>query len=89
MERFGKHLRAHATKISNYEEQEMIPLTDKENRSYKKQNVCCICKKEFSTDQNDKNAFKQYHKVRVYCHYAGKFREAAHNICNLRYETIK
>ena len=35
---------------------EMLPLTDKENKSYKKQKVCYICKKEFSNDENDKNA---------------------------------
>ena len=74
---------------NNYEEKEMIPLTDKENKSYEKQKVCYICKKEFSTDENDKNAFKLYHKVRDHCHYTGKFRGAAHSICNLRYKTPK
>ena len=29
-------------------------------------------KKEFNTDENDKNAFKLYHKVRDHCHYTGK-----------------
>ena len=29
----------------------MIPLTDKENKSYEKQNVCYICKREFSTNK--------------------------------------
>ena len=33
----------------------MIPLTDNENKSYEKQKVCYICKKEFNTDKNDKN----------------------------------
>ena len=51
--------------------------------------ICYICKKEFSTDENDKNAFKLYHKVRDHCHYTGKFRGAAHSICNLRYKTPK
>ena len=46
--------------------------------------VCYICKKRFSTD-ND----KKYHKVRHHCHYTGKFRGAAHIICNLRYKTPK
>ena len=46
----------------------MIPLTDEENKSYKKQKVCYICKKEFSTDKNDKNIFKLYHKVRDHYH---------------------
>ena len=60
MERFCKDLRDHEMKIINYEEKEMIPLTDKENKSYEKQKVCYICKKEFSTDENDKNVFKLY-----------------------------
>ena len=63
-------------KIINYEEKEMIPLT------YENQKVCHICKKEFATDKNDKNTFKLYHKVRDHCHYTGKFRGTAHDICN-------
>ena len=89
MKSFCKDLWDPAMKIINYEEKEMIPLTDKENKSYEKQKVCYICKKEFSTDENDKNAFKLYHKVRDHCHYTGKFRGAAHSICNLRYKTPK
>ena len=34
----------------------------------KNQKVCCICKKEFNTDKNDKNSFKLYHEVRNHCH---------------------
>ena len=62
----------------------MILLTDKETVSYEKQKVCYIRKKKFSTDKNDENTFKLYHKVRDHCHYTGKFRGAAHNICTLR-----
>ena len=29
------------------------------------------------------------HKVKDHCHYTGKYRGAAHNICNLRYKTPK
>ena len=29
---------------------------------------------------------KKYHKVKDHCHYAGKYRGAAHDICNLRYK---
>ena len=90
MERFCKDLREHAMKIIDYQKKKkMIPLTDKDNVSYEKQKVCYICKKEFSTDENDKNAFKLYHKVRDHCHYTGKFRGAAHSICNLRYKVPK
>ena len=48
----------------------MIPLTDKEKKSYEKQKVCYICKKRFSTDDDS----KKYHKVRDHCHYKGKCR---------------
>ena len=68
----------------------MIPLTNEENELYEMQEVCYICKKKiFSTDKNDENAFKLYHKVRDHCHYTGKFRGAAHSICNLGYKTPK
>ena len=45
MERFCKDLREHAMKIINYEEKDMIPLTDKENKFYEKQKICYIWKK--------------------------------------------
>ena len=32
---------------------------------------------------------KKYHKVRDHCHYTGKYRGAAHDICNLRYKIPK
>ena len=65
----------------------MIALTDKENKSHEKQKACYICKKELNTDKNDETAFKLYHKLRYHCHYTGKYRGAAHSICNLRQKT--
>ena len=62
---------------------EMILLTDEESKSYKKQKLCYICKKVFSADADN----NKYHKVRDHCHYTGKYRGAAHSICNLRYKT--
>ena len=45
----------------------MIPLTNEENESSKKQKVCYICKKELSAyDDDDK---ENYNKVRDHCHY--------------------
>ena len=85
MKKFCKDLREHATKIINYEKKEIIPLTKEEEKSHNKQKVCYICRKEFKTDDND----KKYHKVKDHCHYAGKYRGAAHNTCNLRYKTPK
>ena len=63
----------------------MIPLTKKEEKKHNKQNVCHICKKGFSTDDSD----KKYHNVKDHCHYTGKHRGAAHDICNVRYKTPK
>ena len=82
---FCLDLREHATKIINYEKIEMIPLTKKEEKKHNKQKVCHICKKRFSTDDNN----KKYHKVRDHCHYTGKYRGAAHDICDLRYKIPK
>ena len=83
MKKFCKDLREHATKIINYEKKKMISLTKKEEENHNKQKVCYICKKEFDT-----NDTKNY-KVRYHCHYTGKYRGAAHNICNLRYKITK
>ena len=66
----------------------MILLTDKENKSYEKQKVCYICKKEFNNDDGNDD-YKKYHKVKDHCHYTGKFGETAHSICNLKYKTPK
>ena len=63
----------------------MIPLTKKEEKKHNKQKVYHICRKEFNTDDSDKN----YHKVKDYCHYTGKYRGAAHDICNPRYKIPK
>ena len=54
----------HVTKIINYEKKEMIPLTKAEKRSHRTSRRCYICKKKFSTDDNN----KKYHKVRDHYH---------------------
>ena len=83
MKKFCKDLREHATKIINYEKKKTIPLTMKEKIHYNEQEVCYIYKKEF--DKSDKKNYK----VRYHCHYTGKYRSAAHDICNLRYKIPK
>ena len=83
MNKFFKDLREHVTKIINYEKKNMIPLTAEEKIYHNKQKICYICKNEFNN--NDKKSYK----VRDHCHYTGKYRGAAHNICNLRYKVPK
>ena len=67
----------------------MIPLTNKAIKSYEKQKVCYICEKKCCDDKDKKSEYDLYHKVRDHCHYAGKFRGAAHNIYKLRYKVAK
>ena len=83
MKKFSKYLKEHASKISNYEKKKMIPLTTEEKIYHNKQKICYICQKEFNN--NDKKNYK----VRDHCHYTGKYKGAAHNICNLRYKVPK
>ena len=83
MKKFSKNLREHASKIIDYEKKKMIPLTKEDKIYHNKQKICYICKKEF------KNNEKNNYKVRDHCHYTGKYRGAAHNICNLRYKAPK
>ena len=83
MKKFCKDLSEHSTKIINYEKKKMIPFTTEEKIYHNKQKICYICKKEFDISN------KKYHKVRDHCHYTGKYRGAAHNICNLRYKVPK
>ena len=83
MKKFCKDLREHAMKIINYEKKRMVLFTTEEKICYNKQKICYICKKEFNN--ND----KKRQKVKYHYHYTGKYRGAAHNICNLRYKVPK
>ena len=51
-----------------------------DRRKYKSSNRCWICEGEFTEDDE---------KVRDHCHYTGKFRGAAHNSCNLKFQKPK
>ena len=83
MKKFCKDLKEQATRIINYEKKKIIPLTKEEKINYNDQQICYICKKEFDKSN------KKHHKVRDHCHDTGKYRGAAHNICNLRYNVPK
>ena len=83
MKKFCKDLKEHATRIINFEKKKIIPLTKEEKINYNDQQIRYICKKEFDTTD------KKNYKVRDHCHYKGKYRGAAHYICNLRYKVPK
>ena len=52
----------------------MLPLTEEENKLYKKQKICYIVR------QKSINSNKRYYKVQDYYHYTGKYRGTAKNI---------
>ena len=62
----------------------MLPLTKEELKSYQDAKVCYICGKRI-LKKFAKNKDKNYRKVRDHCHYTGKYRGAAHSICNLKF----
>ena len=84
MKRFCDDLKEHVTRITNYEMKPIDPLTKEEEESYKNQEQCHICEKEFCTDNN-----KEMRKVRDHCHYTGKYRGTAHSKCKLNYKIVK
>ena len=47
-----------------------------------------VCKEKFCMVKDDKNYINK-RKVKDHCHYTGKFRGAAHSICNLNYNDQK
>ena len=87
MKRFCDDLKEHVTRITNFEIKPMIDLTEEEKESYKQQ-LCHIWEKKFCTN-NESEKYKLMKKVRGHCHYTGKYRRAAHSICNLRSKVVK
>ena len=69
IKRFCIDLKELGTKIINYNQKEMIPLTENKNKYYEEQEKCHTCQKEFCYDKNEKSKFKLYKKVRDHCHY--------------------
>ena len=82
MKKFCKDLRKQARSIVDCEKKEMTELTEEENFRHYIEDKCFICEKAFFED-----AKNNYIKVRDHCHYTGKYRGAAHKICNLMYNT--
>ena len=89
MKMFCNDLKEQKMRTINYEQKPMITLTNEENESYENQQIYHICEREFCTNKDNKEEFKKMQKVRDHCHYTGKYRRAAHSICNLRYKIKK
>ena len=75
---FLKYLQEDIKMIANIPKRCII-FKDKEREQFNEETRCWICKGEF--DDNDKNK----KKVQDHCHFTGRYRGAAHNLCNLNY----
>ena len=58
---------------------EMIPLSSEEWKKFRESEVCWLCRGKFGEKP----------KVRDHCHFTGKFRGAAHQSCNLKFQRPK
>ena len=75
---FLKYLEEDIKMIANIPKRSII-FKDKERAQFNEETRCWICKGEF--DDKDKNK----KKVQDHCHFTGRYRGAAHNLCNLNY----
>ena len=82
MKKFCQDLKKQAKSIVDLEKKELIELTPGEEYKHYTKKYCVICKKPLFED-----AKNNYIKVRYHCHFTGKYRGAAHKICNLMYNT--
>ena len=60
-------------------------MTEKDKIDYKKATICHICERGIPKEGDD----PRFKKVRDHCHLTGKFRGAAHSMCNLKYRLPK
>ena len=61
----------------SFPEKPMEPLTKPQLKAYNRVTKCHICFKPFREGNQ---------KVRDHCHYSGKYRRAAHSLCNPQYK---
>ena len=60
-------------------------MSPKDKIDYKKATICHICESGIPKEGDD----PRFKKVRDHCHLTGKFRGAAHSMCNLKYRLPK
>ena len=68
-------------KIFNFRKKKMKFLTKNQQESYENAKICYIWKEKFVKKYLED---KKYRKVRDHCRYAGQYRVAGQNICNLK-----
>ena len=74
-QKFVEMLEKDIREITNIPDKKMIFGKEEEER-FDKETKCWICEEEFNDDDK---------KVRDHCHFTGRYRGAAHSLCNLNY----
>ena len=82
MKKFCTSLREYAKNIIDFEKKKKIPLIKEEQRSHQDQKLCYVCRKRILKKLSNSI---NYGNVGDHCHYKGKYRSAAHSICNLKF----
>ena len=77
LKKFVEMLEEDIREISSIPKKKMI-FGKEEKERFDKETKCWICNEEF--DDNVKNG-----KVRDHCHFTGRYRGAAHKLCNRKY----
>ena len=86
-QKFVESLEKDVKEIANIPEEGKIYKKGDLER-YKAATQCWICNGEFDDTPNEKG-YKQNKKVWDHCHFTGRFRGAAHSLCNLWYSKPK
>ena len=66
-------------------ENEKIDMTDEDKEDFKNAKNCFICGDKFRMNYKNAKEEEKYRKVRDHCHFTGKYRGCAHNVCNLNF----
>ena len=82
MKKFCESLREHEKNIIDFEKKKMLPLIKEELKSHQDVKVRYICSKRILKNLNKSI---NYQKLTDHFHYTGKYRGAAHSICNLKF----
>ena len=77
-QKFVEMLEEDIIEITNIPEKKMI-FGEKDKERFDKETKCWICNEKFTNDVKD-------YKVRDHCHFTGRYRGAAHNLCNIKYK---